>query len=126
MSQNRLTKADTKNRAGILSTKLNIMHHAYDSLAGCYEQISAAFDGKHITLQQYNEFLIALGDIEDNIQANNHNYEGIKALGESAWALRNKVLTLVDASKNAAAGWHEEYPGGPKKRGTPYVAEHLK
>jgi hypothetical protein len=126
MSQNRLTKADAKNRAGILSTKLNIMHHAYGCLAGCYEQISTAFDGKHITLSQYNEFLIALGAIEDDIQASSLDYERIKALGESAWTLRNRVLTLVDASKNAAAGWYEEYPGGPKKRGAPYVAAHLK
>ena len=126
MSQLRLTKADVKNRATILNTKLSIMHHAYDCLTGCYEQICTAYAGKHITLKQYDAFLIALGTIEDNVQGNSYNYERIKALGESAWTLRNEVRNLVDASKNAAAGWYEEYPGGPKQRGAPYIAEHLK
>jgi hypothetical protein len=126
MSQNRLTHADVNNRAKILSTKLNILHHAYDCLAGCYEQINIAFDGKHITLKQYDEFLIALGAIEDEIQASSLDYERIKALGNNAWTLRNRVLHLVTASKNAAAGWYEQYPGGPWKQGAPYIAEHLK
>lgn len=99
MSQNRLTQADVKNRAKILSIKLNIMHHAYDCLAGCYEQISIALDGKHVTLKQGEEFLIALGAIEDDIQASSLDYERIKALGNDAWTLRNRVLTLVSASK---------------------------